>query len=77
MWLVNGVAAAFFASLDTCSCIRIATVDDAEDGNDAPLILNDGNVNRSPYAAAGGGSSRRRRTTKGKKQHAAVLYGGF
>ncbi|CAI0464456.1 unnamed protein product [Linum tenue] len=76
MWLVNGVAAAFFASLDTCSCIRIATVDDAEDGNDAPLILNDGNVNRSPYAAADG-SSRRRRTTKGKKRQATMLYGGF
>ncbi|CAL1395750.1 unnamed protein product [Linum trigynum] len=75
MWLVNGVAAAFFASLDTCSCIRIATVDDAEDGNDAPLILDDGNVNRSPYAA--GGSSRRRRTTKGKKRQATMLYGGF
>ncbi|CAL1395819.1 unnamed protein product [Linum trigynum] len=51
MWLVNGVAAAFFASLDSCSCIRIATIDDdddAEDDNDAPLILNDDNVTPPP-----------------------------
>ncbi|CAN1825600.1 hypothetical protein LINPERHAP1_LOCUS31225 [Linum perenne] len=56
MWLVNGVAAAFFASLDRCSCIRIATVDDVEEGNDdAPLIMNDGNSRRRRTAAAGKG----------------------
>ncbi|PWA46078.1 hypothetical protein CTI12_AA512960 [Artemisia annua] len=44
MWLMNGVANAFFASLQRCSCIRIATVDDHEDLNDLPLIFNDGNL---------------------------------
>ncbi|CAL1361357.1 unnamed protein product [Linum trigynum] len=66
MWLVNGVAAAFFASLDSCSCIRIATVDDdAEDANDAPLILNDASITPPP-----------RRRTRAKKQ-AAMLYAAF
>ncbi|CAI0393465.1 unnamed protein product [Linum tenue] len=67
MWLVNGVAAAFFASLDSCSCIRIATVDDdAEDANDAPLILNDASVTPPPP----------RRRTRAKKQ-GAMLYAAF
>lgn len=44
MWLVNGVATAFFASLERCSCVRIATVEDADDSNDLPLIFNDGNL---------------------------------
>ncbi|KAI4389500.1 hypothetical protein MLD38_001721 [Melastoma candidum] len=42
-WVINGVATAFFASLEHCSCIRIATVEGADDGNDLPLILNQGN----------------------------------
>ncbi|KAK8678075.1 hypothetical protein V6N13_143587 [Hibiscus sabdariffa] len=33
IWFINGVATAFFASLERCSCIRIAT----EEGNDVPL----------------------------------------
>ncbi|KAB5568850.1 hypothetical protein DKX38_002643 [Salix brachista] len=44
MWFINGVASAFFASLERCSCIRIATEDDGDGANDAPLILNDGNT---------------------------------
>lgn len=64
MWLVNGVASAFFASLDRCSCIRIATEDDGDDANDLPLIFNDGN-----HAGSG---SRRRRTGKGKRGGAAM-----
>ncbi|CAN1182531.1 hypothetical protein LINPERPRIM_LOCUS40887 [Linum perenne] len=42
MWLVNGLVAAFFPSLDRCSCIKIATVD--EGNGDAPLIMNDDNI---------------------------------
>lgn len=57
MWLFNGVASAFFTSLERCSCIRIATVDDTDDGNDVPLIHNDGNLRRD----AGSASARRRR----------------
>ncbi|XVF59226.1 hypothetical protein PTKIN_Ptkin07bG0258700 [Pterospermum kingtungense] len=30
-WLMNGVAAAFFMSLERCSCIHIDTKDDADD----------------------------------------------
>ncbi|XVF15395.1 hypothetical protein REPUB_Repub09cG0149100 [Reevesia pubescens] len=30
-WLMNGVAAAFFMSLERCSCINIDTKDDADD----------------------------------------------
>ena len=63
MWLVNGVTAAFFASLERCSCIRIATADDdGDDANDLPLIFNDGN-----YARHGGGGGSRRRAGKGKR----------
>ncbi|GMH17988.1 hypothetical protein Nepgr_019829 [Nepenthes gracilis] len=42
-WFINGVAAAFFASLERCSCIRVTTIEDADDANELPLIYNDGN----------------------------------
>ncbi|XVE70215.1 hypothetical protein DITRI_Ditri10aG0055200 [Diplodiscus trichospermus] len=61
MWFINGVTAAFFASLQRCSCIRIATEDDSEEANDVPLIHSDGNVRQEA------GTSSRRRTGKGKK----------
>ncbi|CDP01020.1 unnamed protein product [Coffea canephora] len=63
MWIINGVASAFFASLDRCSCIRIATVDDTDDSNDLPLIFNDGNNSTSALD----GSGRRRTNSKGKR----------
>ncbi|KAI6687968.1 uncharacterized protein LOC130139704 [Syzygium oleosum] len=63
MWLFNGVASAFFTSLERCSCIRIATVEDTDDGNDLPLIHNDGNLRRD----GGSTSSRRRRRNAGGK----------
>lgn len=63
MWLINSVTTAFFASLERCSCIRIATVDDADDANDLPLIYNDGNLRHD----GGTSSSSRRRTGKGNK----------
>jgi len=62
MWFINGVASAFFASLERCSCIRIATEDDGDEANDAPLILNDGNMRHLE-----GGTISRRRTGKGKR----------
>ncbi|KAK9270587.1 hypothetical protein L1049_026168 [Liquidambar formosana] len=61
MWVINGVATAFFASLERCSCIRIATEDDTDDANDLPLIYNDGNYRQE------GGATISRRTGKGKK----------
>lgn len=64
MWFINGVTTAFFASLERCSCIRIATVEDAEEANDLPLILNDGNLRRD-----GAGTASRRRTGKTKKNN--------
>ncbi|KAI3491234.1 hypothetical protein L1887_44481 [Cichorium endivia] len=69
MWLMNGVANAFFASLQRCSCIRIATVDDhEEDSNDLPLIFNDGNL-RHP----GNTTTSWRKRNKGKKGSTAFL----
>ncbi|KAF5456080.1 hypothetical protein F2P56_025592 [Juglans regia] len=69
MWLINGVTTAFFASLERCSCIRIATVDDSDEANDLPLIFNDGNLR----SVAGSGASSRMRTGKGKKGGAVLL----
>ncbi|XAR61988.1 hypothetical protein NMG60_11016554 [Bertholletia excelsa] len=66
-WLVNGVSAAFFASLERCSCIRIATDEDADDANDLPLIFNDGN-----HRHDNGASGSRRRPGKGKKGGASM-----
>ncbi|PSS17309.1 Mixed-linked glucan synthase [Actinidia chinensis var. chinensis] len=67
MWFINGVASAFFASLDRCSCIRIATHEDAvDDANDVPLIFNDGNYRHD------GRSGGRRRSGKGKKAGASI-----
>ncbi|OAY33590.1 hypothetical protein MANES_13G109500v8 [Manihot esculenta] len=42
-WLLNGVAAVFFSSLERCSCVYIDTKDDSDYSNHhLPLILNDG-----------------------------------
>ncbi|KAF3657097.1 hypothetical protein P3S67_011934 [Capsicum chacoense] len=66
MWLINGVSAAFFASLQGCSCIRIAThEDEGEDANDLPLMYNDGN-----YGISSSSCSRRPILTKEKKNEA-------
>ncbi|KAK1292883.1 hypothetical protein QJS10_CPB17g02613 [Acorus calamus] len=54
-WVGYGVAAAFFASLERCSCINLTTAeedDEGEDSKDVPLIR---------------GGERRRRG-KGKKK---------
>ncbi|CAN4122530.1 unnamed protein product [Withania somnifera] len=69
MWFINGVSAAFFASLQRCSCIRIAThEDEGEDANDLPLMYSDGNYGISSSSC----SSRRPILTKGKKNE--VFY---
>ncbi|WCJ35586.1 hypothetical protein M5689_016833 [Euphorbia peplus] len=67
MWFINGVANAFFASLERCSCIRIATVDDTDEANDAPLILNDGNITHDAC-------TRRNTSTKTNNQTSAGAY---
>ncbi|KAG9440634.1 hypothetical protein H6P81_020799 [Aristolochia fimbriata] len=53
-WVGNGVATAFFASLERCSCINIATDDDADDGNDLPLICKDSSLPHSRKKAGKG-----------------------
>ncbi|GAV56627.1 hypothetical protein CFOL_v3_00169 [Cephalotus follicularis] len=67
MWFINGVATAFFASLERCSCIRIATEDDGEEANEVPLILSDGNTRLD------GGTTSRRRTGQGLKKAGAFV----
>ncbi|KAG9145993.1 hypothetical protein Leryth_015623 [Lithospermum erythrorhizon] len=60
MWIINGFTSAFFASLERCSCIRIKTKDDGDEGtDDMPLVSNDGNSHRDS-----GGRRRRRRMGK-------------
>ncbi|WCJ31494.1 hypothetical protein M5689_012985 [Euphorbia peplus] len=39
-WILNGVVAVFFSSLERCSCIYLDTKDDYEDSNYLPLIPN-------------------------------------
>uniref|UniRef100_A0ACD5YY82 Uncharacterized protein n=1 Tax=Avena sativa TaxID=4498 RepID=A0ACD5YY82_AVESA len=44
IWLGGGVAAAFFSSMEQCSCIHLHTVDDdgdddPEEAKDRPLML--------------------------------------
>ncbi|KAK4348299.1 hypothetical protein RND71_031054 [Anisodus tanguticus] len=63
MWFINCVSAAFFASLERCSCIRIAT---HEDANDLPLMYNDDNYGISSSSSC----SRRPILSKGKKNKA-------
>ncbi|KAK7351241.1 hypothetical protein VNO77_10539 [Canavalia gladiata] len=69
MWFINGVTMAFFASLNRCSCIRIATEEDGEDANDLPLMFNDGNLRHDGVV----GTTSRRRTGKGKKTEAVLV----
>ncbi|KAG5018443.1 hypothetical protein GLYMA_06G048300v4 [Glycine max] len=71
MWFINGVTTAFFASLNRCSCIRIATEEDGDDANDLPLMLNDGNLRQDGVVVAC--TTSRRRTGKGKKSEAVLV----
>ncbi|KAK3231198.1 hypothetical protein Dsin_003079 [Dipteronia sinensis] len=69
MWFINGVASAFFASLERCSCIRIATTEDDGEENDVPLIQNDGNVRHDRLISG----SKIRRRGKGKKREGLIV----
>ncbi|KAK9097133.1 hypothetical protein Sjap_022630 [Stephania japonica] len=64
MWFLNGVATVFFASLERCSCMHIATEDDGDEANDMPLISNDGNFGRD----GGSVGSRRRAAGRGRRE---------
>ncbi|KAG9138570.1 hypothetical protein Leryth_012908 [Lithospermum erythrorhizon] len=64
MWILNGFTSAFFASLESCSCIRIKTEDDGDEYNDLPLIFNDGNSCRDSISS----SDNQRRMGKGKNK---------
>nr|XP_004501506.1 uncharacterized protein LOC101496334 [Cicer arietinum] len=67
MSFINGVTMAFFASLNRCSCIRIATEEEDGDGDDAnPLMFNDGNLRHDGVDSVTATTSRRR-NGKGKK----------
>ncbi|KAK4767963.1 hypothetical protein SAY87_003104 [Trapa incisa] len=64
-WLKNGVGAAFFASLERFSCIRIATEDDfGMEGNSLSLVDSRGNL-QSDGAGTGGMNRRRKGSKKG------------
>ncbi|KAH7567553.1 hypothetical protein JRO89_XS07G0091800 [Xanthoceras sorbifolium] len=73
MWFINGVASAFFASLERCSCIRIATTEDDGEENDVPLIQNDGNVRHVDGGTTSSSSTSKRRTGKGKKREGLIV----
>uniref|UniRef100_A0A0D9VXC5 Uncharacterized protein n=1 Tax=Leersia perrieri TaxID=77586 RepID=A0A0D9VXC5_9ORYZ len=62
-WVGGGIAAAFFASLERCSCVNVRTHDELDDemrDSEAPLIVcDDGNVVNSVA-----GERRRRRGSR-------------
>ncbi|RZC54729.1 hypothetical protein C5167_013596 [Papaver somniferum] len=62
MWFINGVVAAFFGSLERCSCINIDTKEEDDNGinaNDLPLIYNDGNSRRENRTTIVGSGKKR------------------
>lgn len=68
-WILSGFTAAFFSSLERCSCINIATKDDLDD--DSPLIPVDDVVSSADdvrFSADDlGAEEGRDRTVEGKK----------
>ncbi|GJN35616.1 hypothetical protein PR202_gb24410 [Eleusine coracana subsp. coracana] len=64
----GGIAAAFFASLERCSCVEVRTKEEEDDDVDAeaaaPLMHRGGGG--SPTTTAAATASRGRRTTTGK-----------
>ncbi|KAJ0096476.1 hypothetical protein Patl1_28480 [Pistacia atlantica] len=56
-WLINGVAAVFFNTLERCSCINIGTIDDSDLDADAdvPFIYNNNANLQLPKTEEGGG----------------------
>ncbi|KAG8062071.1 hypothetical protein GUJ93_ZPchr0003g18095 [Zizania palustris] len=87
-WVGGGIAAAFFASLERCSCVNVRTHDELDDEqreSEAPLIMfDDGNGRGAAGAGAGADVSggRRRgsgRNDKGKSSGAGGMgcYGDY
>ncbi|KAK2660101.1 hypothetical protein Ddye_006634 [Dipteronia dyeriana] len=72
MWFINGLASAFFASMERCYCIRIETTEDDGEENDMPLIHNDGNV-RHDHRRHISDSSKIRRTGKGNNKRQGLI----
>ncbi|KAL9681175.1 hypothetical protein QQ045_012956 [Rhodiola kirilowii] len=74
MWLINGVATAFFASLEHC-CIRIQTHEDIEldEENDMPLIFNDGNLTADDHLSKSSRATRRVRNKSKNMSHEALF----
>lgn len=75
-WVGGGIAAAFFASLERCSCVNVRTDDDLDDeqrDSVAPLMLDDGNGD--PVGRRGRGGSRR--GDKDRRSGGAGCYGDF
>ncbi|ONK74572.1 uncharacterized protein A4U43_C03F7870 [Asparagus officinalis] len=66
-WVGNGVATAFFASLERCSCIKVSTDEDHDEARDLPLIHDDGNARDIGEVFDGGEGIRRRVRGKGKR----------
>ncbi|KAK9740474.1 hypothetical protein RND81_03G038300 [Saponaria officinalis] len=72
MWVINGLATAFFASLERCSCVHVNTVEDADDVNELPLIYNDGNANAT--TRLDGNSCKVKRKVGGGKKYKGYAY---
>uniref|UniRef100_A0A0E0D4G3 Uncharacterized protein n=1 Tax=Oryza meridionalis TaxID=40149 RepID=A0A0E0D4G3_9ORYZ len=73
-WVGGGIAAAFFASLERCSCVNVRTHDELDDettDSEVPLIMFDVVDGSGDAAAAGGtgaaGGRRSRRSEKSKQ----------
>lgn len=67
-WVGGGIAAAFFASLERCSCVNVRTHDETRD-SEALLIMFDvvDGSEDAASAAAGAGGRRGRRSEKSKR----------
>lgn len=63
-WVGNGVASAFFASLERCACVNISTNDDRDEEKDVLLIYSDGNLQMASYEIGTMAPSVRRRRHK-------------
>ncbi|THU45427.1 hypothetical protein C4D60_Mb02t17830 [Musa balbisiana] len=73
-WVGGSIATAFFASLERCSCINIATDDDRDEDNDVPLMHDDGN--NVVREGGGSGVGGRRREGKGKSSSGRGSFEG-
>ncbi|CAK9143679.1 unnamed protein product [Ilex paraguariensis] len=63
--LINGVTAAFFMSMERCSCIRIGTKHDSDDGDSLPLIRELDEIHRKIRIENGESCNRRENKADG------------